>query len=135
VLWFIVGMVVTAVVVTMWLSRWMGREEGLGWVSGGGSRSIDGIVIVSELTTLSAAAFVHGARDVGDAAVTPCVLAEEPARHLYLRRQLDREHLQRDGLKIRAVARRYASGLPSQSVDGEMAKCEEIARSPPGRRA
>jgi len=34
VLWFIVGMVVTAVVVTMWLSRWMGREEGLGWVSG-----------------------------------------------------------------------------------------------------
>ena len=53
-----------------------------------------------------------------------CVLIEEPRRHLHLDRQLDREHLQRDGLKIRAVARRYASGLSSQSVDGETAKCE-----------
>ncbi len=54
-----------------------------------------------------------------------CVLIEEPRRHLYLGRQLDREHLQRDALKIRAVARRYASGLSSRSVDGEIAKCEE----------
>jgi hypothetical protein len=34
VLWLIIGMVVAALVVTLWLSRWMGREEGLGWVSG-----------------------------------------------------------------------------------------------------
>jgi len=82
---------------------------------------------VSELTTLSAAAFVYMALVMW--ATQPsrqCVLAEEPRRHLYLGRQLDREHLQRDGLKIRAVARRYASGLSSQSVDGEIARCEEI---------
>jgi len=81
---------------------------------------------VSELTTLSAAAFVYMALVMW--ATQPsrqCVLAEEPRRHLYLGRQLDQEHLQRDGLKIRAVARRYASGLSSQS-DGEIAKCEEI---------
>jgi hypothetical protein len=54
-----------------------------------------------------------------------CVPADEPRRHLYLDRQLDREHLQRDALKLRAVARRYASGLSSQSVEGEIAKCEE----------
>ena len=54
-----------------------------------------------------------------------CVLIEEPRRHLHLDRQLDWEHLQRDGLKIRAVARRYASSLSSQSVDEEITKCEE----------
>ncbi len=54
-----------------------------------------------------------------------CVLIEEPRRHLHLDRQLDREHLQRDGLKIRAAARRYASSLSSQSVDREITKCEE----------
>ena len=56
-----------------------------------------------------------------------CVLIEEPRRHLHLDRQLDREHLQRDGLKIRAAARRYASSLSSQSVDREITKCEETS--------
>ena len=82
---------------------------------------------MSELTTLSGAGLVYMALVMW--ATQPsreCVLVEEPRRHLYLSRQLDREHLQRDGLKIRAVARRYASGLSSPSVDGEIAKCEEI---------
>jgi len=81
---------------------------------------------VSELTTLSAAALVFMALAMWVAQPSrSCVLIEEPRRHLYLDRQLDREHLQRDGLKIRAAARRYASGLSAQSVDREIAKCEE----------
>ena len=81
---------------------------------------------MSELTTLSAAAFVYMALAMW--ATQPsreCGLREEPRRRLYLARQLDWEHLQRDALTIRAVARRYASGLSSEAAGGEIAKCED----------
>jgi hypothetical protein len=55
-----------------------------------------------------------------------CALIEEPPRRLLLTRQLDREHLQRDGAKIQEAARRYASRLPSpRSAEREIANCEE----------
>jgi hypothetical protein len=81
---------------------------------------------VSELPTLSAAAFVYMALAMWAAQPShECALREEPRRHLDLARQLDREHLHRDALTIRAVARRYASRPSSASAGPDIAGCEQ----------